>query len=394
MSQAQQRRYLYHHEDILQQLNDQNPLSYKLTVIHAAIRSQYPFVDRLAVAVYDNKTDILKTYIHSTPDQEPPLVNYQSRLADAASLQEIVTLQKPRVVNNLRIFSDGSREHTKKIQKHGFAASYTMPMYHNDAFYGFVFLNSLQANVFDEAVLPQLDVYCHLIAMLIINEQNAIRTLLSSVKTAQDITHFRDFETGNHIERMARYARLIAAHLAQRYQLSDDYIEHVFSFAALHDIGKIAIPDRILHKPGKLNEEEKKLMQTHPAKGREIIDCILSDFDLNAFEQTDILRNIAECHHEAVNGSGYPRGLTGSEIPLEARIVAVADVFDALVSKRPYKEAWSNDRAFATLRRMANVQLDTDCVNALIDNIDQIEEIQEQFKDRNGQAAEQVQCVN
>lgn len=380
MNPAQQKS-LYHHQDILQELNELHPLSYKLSVIHAAIGSQYPFVDRLAVAVYDKKTDTLKTYVHSSPGQEPPLVNYQSKLDDAPSLKEIVSIKMPRVVNNLKLFSNGIREHTRKIHQHGFVSSYTMPMYHNDAFYGFVFINSFQPNVFCDLVLPQLDVYCHLIAMLIINEQNAIRTLLSSVKTAQDITHFRDFETGNHIERMSRYARLIAVHLASQYDLSDDYIEHVFSFAALHDIGKIAIPDSILHKPGSLDDEELKLMQTHPAKGREIIDCILKDFDLNAIEQTDILRNIAEYHHEAVNGTGYPKGLVGAEIPLEARIVAVADVFDALVSKRPYKNAWNNEQAFAMLRKMANVRLDNDCVNALIDNIEKIKAIQVQFAD-------------
>jgi len=159
----------------------------------------------------------------------------------------------------------------------------------------------------------------------------------------------------------------------------------VFLFSPLHDIGKIAISDTILHKPGNLDEQERATMQTHARKGREIIDNMLRDHGLDSFESIDILRNIAEFHHEAPDGSGYPAGLHDNEIPLEARITAVADVFDALTSQRPYKPAWSNDEAFAMLRRLAGEKLDRDCVQALIDNRKAVEEIQREFaEDRIG----------
>jgi HD-GYP domain-containing protein (c-di-GMP phosphodiesterase class II) len=147
----------------------------------------------------------------------------------------------------------------------------------------------------------------------------------------------------------------------------------------LHDVGKIAIPDSILHKPGPLNKEERAVMETHSVKGREIIDRILEDAGLQSLQNTDILRNIAQFHHEAINGSGYPNGLVGKDIPLEARIVAVADVFDALSSKRSYKEAWSNEKSFATLQSMANDKLDAECVEALIACRAEVEIIQRQF---------------
>ena len=120
-------------------------------------------------------------------------------------------------------------------------------------------------------------------------------------------------------------------------------------------------------------------MRTHAHKGREIIDSMLLDHGLDSFENINILLNIAEYHHEAVNGTGYPHGLTGNQIPLEARIVAVADVFDALTSKRPYKEAWSNHDAYAMLQRLAGGQLDKECVDALIANKEQVETIQHEF---------------
>jgi HD-GYP domain-containing protein (c-di-GMP phosphodiesterase class II) len=193
------------------------------------------------------------------------------------------------------------------------------------------------------------------------------------------MTHYRDVETGAHIDRMSRYSRLIALHIADKHDLDDEYIENVFLFSPLHDIGKIAIADEILKKPGKLTEDEKRVMRTHAHKGSEIIDSMLADHGLDSFENINILHNIAEYHHEAVNGSGYPNGLKGEQIPLEARIVAVADVFDALTSQRPYKKAWSNQDAFAMLQRLAGEQLDKECVDALIANKEAVLKIQQEF---------------
>jgi HD-GYP domain-containing protein (c-di-GMP phosphodiesterase class II) len=126
-------------------------------------------------------------------------------------------------------------------------------------------------------------------------------------------------------------------------------------------------------------------MRTHARKGREIIDEVLSNFGLDALQHVNMLRNIAEHHHETMNGKGYPAGLKGSDIPLEARIVAVADVFDALTSRRPYKDAWTNDEAFAMLRRLAGESLDAECVEALVRGRQEVERIQKEFaEDRVG----------
>jgi HD-GYP domain-containing protein (c-di-GMP phosphodiesterase class II) len=256
-----------------------------------------------------------------------------------------------------------------------------MPMFHSGEFIGFLFFNSYQTNVFTEKTLKELDVFGHLIALMVINELSTIHVMNAALKTTGKITHLRDPETGSHLDRMSRYSRLIAQSLAKQYQLNDEYIEYVFMFSPLHDIGKIAIPDSILLKPGPLSTSERKIMNTHARRGREMIDEIVANFGLNGIAHIDILRNIAEFHHEAVNGSGYPCGKINHDIPLEARIVAVADIFDALTSRRPYKEAWSNDRAFDTLKQLAGEKLDADCVNALIEHRTEIERIQCQFSE-------------
>ena len=118
---------------------------------------------------------------------------------------------------------------------------------------------------------------------------------------------------------------------------------------------------------------------THTRKGCEIIDDLLNDFGFENIDHINMLRNIVEFHHEAVDGTGYPSGKKGSEIPLESRIVSVADVFDALTSKRTYKEAWDNKKAIQMLMQMAGEKLDKDCVDALVNNMDQVEDIQKKF---------------
>jgi HD-GYP domain-containing protein (c-di-GMP phosphodiesterase class II) len=375
-----QQEDLFPHQDILAKLHESLPLSDKLRFLHQVIREDFPFIDRLAVALLDEKTDTLKTYTHST-EGDSPLSAYEVPLSAASSLREIMQRRRPRVVQDLAIFAHGTQEHTKRLASTGYQASYTMPLYQSGTFIGFLFFNSLQPHPFVPEVLRRIDIYGHLIALMVINELTAIRTLLAAVRAARSMTHYRDIETGMHIDRTAHYARLIARELASRYHLSDETIEHIFLFSPLHDIGKIGIPDSILRKPGKLDETERKVMMTHPGKGREIIDAILDDFSLGTFGHVGIMRNIAEYHHEAIDGSGYPKGLKGDEIPIEARISAVADIFDALTSRRIYKAAWSNDEAFAMLQRLADNKLDRECVEAMLKNIDKVVEVQQRFRD-------------
>jgi HD-GYP domain-containing protein (c-di-GMP phosphodiesterase class II) len=122
-------------------------------------------------------------------------------------------------------------------------------------------------------------------------------------------------------------------------------------------------------------------MKEHTIKGREIVDSIMKDFGLDHFRHIKMMRNITEFHHEHVDGNGYPQGLKGEAIPIEARIISTADIFDALTSARPYKTAWTNEEAFENLRGIAGTQLDRDCVEALIKNADEILKIQARFRE-------------
>lgn len=365
--------------DTLGALNRSAPLSDKLKSLHETLHSRFPFIDRISVVLYDPKTDDLKTFIHSSGGSSP-LTLYQTKLSDTKSLRQILKTGMPRVVNDLSIFTNSKQEHTKRIVAQGYGASYTLPMYLKGEFFGFVFFNSYRKNVFNAETLHFLHVFAHLVSLVVINEFSAVRTMIATVQAAREIANLRDTETGAHLDRMSRYARIVARELAPKYAFNDEYVEYVFLFSPLHDIGKIGIPDSILLKPGLLDMNEREIMKTHTGKGRQVIDRMLIDFGIES-EYVSILRNIAEHHHETLDGKGYPQGLSGDRIPMESRIVAVADVFDALTSCRPYKEAWSIDDAIGELRKLAGNKLDLDCVEALIGNRSQLEQIRNQFKE-------------
>lgn len=164
---------------------------------------------------------------------------------------------------------------------------------------------------------------------------------------------FRDQETSQHVVRVARVASVLAQELGQ----GPNFVQTIWLAAPLHDVGKVGIPDAILNKPGELDPDEIDSMRRHAAIGAQILEGGDS-FLIQMAEE------IAHCHHERWDGTGYPRRLGGEEIPLSARITAVADVFDALCSERSYKRAWSTDEARAEILRCAGTQFDPDCVAA------------------------------
>jgi two-component system response regulator RpfG len=172
---------------------------------------------------------------------------------------------------------------------------------------------------------------------------------------------FRDSDTQGHVTRMARTTRIIAEALG----LDEAFCEVIEHAAPMHDIGKIGIPDSILLKPGRLDEHERTIMMQHAEIGYDILRDSPSRY-------LQVGATIARSHHERFDGKGYPQGLGGDEIPIEARIVALADVLDALLSERPYKRPWPEDRVLALVRSESGGHFDPDCVSALFDRLDAV----------------------
>ena len=195
-------------------------------------------------------------------------------------------------------------------------------------------------------------------------------TRLSIVQILGRAAEFRDNETGNHVIRMSK----ISQRLAQGIGLDDQLSKRILHAAPMHDIGKIAIPDHILLKPGKLTSEEWDIMQSHAGVGSDIIGTHSSPL-------IQMAQRIAESHHEKWDGSGYPKGLVGEEIPIEARIAAIADVFDALLSVRPYKKAWPLEDAVELINQQRGIHFDPSIVDVFNEVLQDILEIRQEYSE-------------
>jgi response regulator RpfG family c-di-GMP phosphodiesterase len=194
----------------------------------------------------------------------------------------------------------------------------------------------------------------------------------------------RDNETGNHIRRTQQYVRALARRLQSHATFAEYLAEHqidiLFKSAPLHDIGKVGIPDSILLKPGKLDPEEFEIMKTHTTLGYNAIENAEKELGMTV-EFLDCAKEIALNHQEKWDGSGYPRQLVGNAIPISARLMAVADVYDALRTRRVYKDAMSHDQAIATIMEGRGSHFDPDVVDAFGGIIDEFRDIADRYSD-------------
>ncbi len=198
------------------------------------------------------------------------------------------------------------------------------------------------------------------------------RLRVANLETIQRLvvaSEYKDLESAAHIQRMSEFSALIA----RTIHFTPQRVELIYHASPMHDIGKIGTPQEILLKPGKLNRREWRQIRQHPTIGAKILQE-------SASQLLRLGETIALTHHEKWDGSGYPKGLRGNEIPIEGRICAIADVFDALTSKRPYKEAFSNDEAFHILLKGRGKHFDPELVALFVADVDEVIEIQSTFQ--------------
>lgn len=193
---------------------------------------------------------------------------------------------------------------------------------------------------------------------------------LETILRLTNASEYKDEDTGSHIQRMSNYSVAVAKQMG----INENSLEWLLYAAPMHDIGKIGIPDRILLKPGRLDPEEWEIMKTHTTIGAKILEGSSAGF-------IKLGEVIARTHHEKWDGSGYPLGLKGKKIPLVSRIVAIADVFDALTTKRPYKEPFSIERSFEIIRQGRGSHFDPRVVDAFFAVEDEILSIMDKYKD-------------
>lgn len=212
------------------------------------------------------------------------------------------------------------------------------------------------------------------------------RDLLAIVTDSlAELSEGRDNETGMHLKRMAKYSKIIARRLYEKGEFKDtidwDFVERIRITAPMHDIGKVAIPDSVLLKPGKLTDDEFDVMKTHANEGRKVLENLNNKFQLYNIDYFKMGEDIAGFHHEKYDGSGYPHSASGDDIPLSARICAVADVFDALTSKRPYKRAFSIEESCNILKESSGSHFDPVVLEAFFESMKEVREVYEKYGD-------------
>lgn len=349
-------------------------LETRLAELHDRIRHRHPCIDRIALALYDPQRRCLGKLIDS--------VHGETRPRDACwpvdavpELAAVIGDGRTRVLMDL---ASGAADHAG-LHCQGCSSSLAHPVLLNGELLGVLLFDSRMPEAFGGDTVEDLTVYAHLMGAIITQELASVQMLVGSLRLARNFAHLRDIETGAHLDRMAHYAHLIARELAPVKGHDSEFVEHIFLFAPLHDIGKVGVPDRILLKPGKFTDAEREIMNSHVTLGVDMIEHMIGDFGLGRLAHLGMLRNIVAHHHEYLDGSGYPDRLAGDAIPLEARIVAAADVLDALSCARSYKKAWPFEDALAEVSRMSGSKLDQDCVDALLRCREEVQAIHHRF---------------
>ncbi|UXI03124.1 HD-GYP domain-containing protein [Photobacterium sp. TY1-4] len=301
-----------------------------------------------------------------------PLRHHCIPLAKSPSLSELVRQKKTRIVDD---YSSYLCRHSGKanawLRDSNLNSSYTIPIFFQNNFLGFIFFNSCNKAFFNPLTVKVLDDAVTALRETIIHERSQFDSIVSLSKFSEKASQIRDECTAMHCARLTTLTRIIASHVARYHALTDREIYYLIKFSPLHDIGKIGIADQVLLKPGRLTSEEYSAIKRHVEYGLAMVDAAC-DGIIKQHEAYQMIQRMIGEHHEMLDGSGYPNGLKGEEISLFARIVTVSDIFDALTSERPYKQAWSVEQALTELQVMVdNGKLDPLCVEALQHYFDQ-----------------------
>ena len=237
------------------------------------------------------------------------------------------------------------------------------------AFYGTLFLGfagiGLTYNIGRRLEKDNKATKSHLQCEVANRKNELVKTQSAIIFGLAKLAESRDTDTGEHLERIRKYVTILANDLAEQFdEIDEEYIQHLGLASSLHDIGKVGIPDAILLKPGRLTDAERSLMQLHASLGGECLDAIGKRLGENNFLQ--MAREVAYWHHERWDGTGYPHQLEGTRIPISARIVSVADVYDALTSRRPYKEPMSHEKSREIIVGGSGTQFDPQVVEAFL----------------------------
>ena len=337
-------------------------------------------VDRIDIA-YVNRVRGTITLEHAVTGYSPILLaaGHSCRM-DEPRYAECLFAGRTFVSGDLSVETGAGRnkgtDSLSLLVREGILSGMMFPLFLSGSVYAFLFFGSREKDRFG-AWEQMIGRNTASELSFLLDKTLLTKTMFSAITTSfSELVDRKDNETADHINRMVAFSSLLAGLLTTHpnggYRINNRFVRDITNHAAIHDIGKVAIPDAILKKNGKLTPEEWETMKTHASVGSDILLDMKRDLTLFRQDFYEVATNIARHHHERWDGTGYPDALKGDDIPLEARIVAVADVFDALTSKRVYKEAWSFENSILELRASAGTHLDPVLVGLFLEHEEEI----------------------
>jgi HD-GYP domain-containing protein (c-di-GMP phosphodiesterase class II) len=375
---------------LIENLNKNIPFKDILGYIYKAFSQYIPYT-YIGVALIGDDRNTIKASFAASDKQHAGLskkmLGYSTSI-NRTSLGSIIDSGKERIINDLEKYSEGKplKEYNRILLEEGIRASITFPLKTNDKPIGIIFFSSNQKFIYKKEHVEFLRTLADSIVLGLEKSILMDDMIVGSVKALARLAEQRDPETGEHLNRMSMYSRVLAERLSvlKKYEniIDQEYINNIERFSPLHDIGKVGIRDEILLKPDKLTGEEFAIMKTHTIYGAWVLKMAEENIQKSGRSIFNTSIEIAEGHHEKWDGSGYPHGKAGLDIPLSARIVAVADVFDALTSKRPYKEPFSYEESCRIIIESSGRHFDPDIVDVFVNDNDKIKEAYNGFKER------------
>lgn len=345
-----------------------------------------PYVpyERVGISLTDIEGNIRLYTLRATQKQKYLLSGQMFKISNT-SLGAILKTKKPRIINDYEEYMSKNPKSSsvKLILEEGVFSSIAYPLIVNDVSIGIVFFSSGEKGVYTEEHLERVKLIANSLAISIEKNLLVDELILTSINGFAKLVEAKDCETGLHIERMQNYSKILARTLSKspkyKYIIDEQFINDIYKFSPLHDIGKIGIAEGILLKPGKLTYEEFEVMKKHTEIGASVLKKASNNLLRRGKRYFEMAIQIAQNHHEKYNGKGYPKGISGEDIPLAARIVAVADVFDALTSKRVYKNMFDIDSSLKMIESEKGKSYDPVVVEALMLSKKEILRIHEEY---------------
>jgi len=373
--------------ELISNLNKDVSFDGILNYIYSSFSEFIPYSHIGIALLADNGKTLEASYGISDPALEDLPKKLAGIKADISktSLENIIINGTPRVINDLETYTKNKdAKYNKILIQHGIKSSITLPLKINQKPVGIIFFSSIYKNTYKKEHIAFLEILSDSISISlnknIFIDELLYSTLLALAKMAES----RDEDTGNHLDRMKIYSAKIAEYLLEDHIYNDvitvSFIKDIERFSPMHDIGKVGIRDGILLKSGQLTDEEFKEMKKHANYGAEVLRIAEGNIAKQSHSMFKMGIEIAESHHEKWNGTGYPSKKAGKDIPLSARIVAVADVLDALTSKRPYKKAFPFEESFNLIIEGKGNHFDPNIINTLIKHKEDIYNLYMSFR--------------